>query len=277
MTVTTTEADPVAPLTGAVTADDITAAAEAHRRAAEGRQEDAERDQIEAEELLAAARAHAERIVGEAEAAARPLAEAAALARREAAALAERARQLGSAAALAVKAEAQQAAVRALEDERDELAAKAAGLASRLAELDTERRAAETELTAAREEADLERMTSLRNRIGSIGDLAGTLRAQRAPLLARLDAIGDGEMSPIWPQKLLAEARRVADSRSVRDALNQAFPDRPEAVRDREREEFRLTIDAQRERIAEEAAAQKRSRQSVSVNQAGLQTVIRRN
>lgn len=275
MTMTTQAADPLAPLTGEVTAGDITAAAEAHLRAAEGRQQDAERDQAEGDELLAAARAEAERIIGEAEAAARPLAEAAALAGREAAGLAERARQLGYAAALAVKAEAQQAAVRALEDERDELTAKAADLGRRLAELDAERRAAETELAAAREDADLERMTSLRNRTGSIGDLADTLRAQRAPLLARLDAIGDGEMSPVWPQKPLAEARRVADSRSVRDALNWIFPDRPEAVHDRDREELRRIFEGRQ--AAEGPAAARRGPQRVTVDQSGLNTVIRRN
>lgn len=280
---TTDTTSQLKPLTDAATAEEITAAIGAHRQAEEAARESAARDREEAEGLLAAAQAEAARIIGEAEAAARPLSEAAKLAEREAGALAERATRLGSALAAATRAEAGQAAADALEEERAELAAKIADLGNRLAALDGERREAETALAAARDDADLEAMTSPRNRLDSIRDLAGALSRQQAPLAARLAEIGDGHETFATHPLLralppLAQARQDAAGgrRTVRDALNWAWPDRPEAVRDREREELRLILEAQHQRIDEEAAAARRGPQRVSVDRTGLNTVIRR-
>jgi hypothetical protein len=233
---TTQTADPLAPLTGAgITTEDITASADAHRQAEEDAAGRAERDRAEAEELLARARAEADRIIGEAEAAASPLSAAAAIAGKEAAELAERVQGLGRAAAATVNAVAAEARVTALEDEREDLSGKHAALAGRLAELAAEARELAPQLAAALEAGALDEMSSLRNRMDSIRDVEGALRAQQAPILGRLAAIGDGELSPIWPQKELYQARQDAShaQRSARDALNMAFPDRAEAVADR--------------------------------------------
>jgi hypothetical protein len=78
-------------------------------------------------------------------------------------------------------------------------------------------------------------------------------------MLARLEAIGDGEMSPIWPQKELAEARRVAHGirSQAASALNYALPTRPEAVAARERQHEQLLDRAEADqRAAERHAAQ---------------------
>jgi hypothetical protein len=258
--------DPVITvLTGEPTAEDVAVAAGRHRRAAALATERAERDRAEAEQLLEDAQREAARIIAAAEAEARPLITSAGDAEKEASALAERAQRLVNAATAAVNAEAAAARVQALEDERADLAVKQADLGGRLAELAEQKRELEPQLAAATDSADLDLMTGLRNRLDSIGVLEGALRAQQAPLAARLAEIGAGDetfathpLLKVLP--LLAKARQAAasDQSSVRTALNLAFPERPEAAADAAREEFRLTIEAQRGRIAEEAAAQRK-------------------
>jgi hypothetical protein len=252
-------------LTGEPAAEDIAAAAGCHRRAAALATESAERDRAEAEQLLEDAQREAARIIDGAKAEALPLVTSAGDAEMEAAELAERAERLVNAATAAVNAEAAAARVQALEDERAELAAQAAELDGRLAELAGRKRDLEPQLAAATDCADLDLMTGLRNKLDSIGVLEETLRTRRAPLLARVAEIGAGDetfathpLLKVLP--LLAKARQAAASgqSSVRTALNLAFPERPEAVADAAREEFRLTIEAQRGRIAEEAAAQRK-------------------
>lgn len=253
------------PLADAATAADITAAAERDRQAAAAAAGRGDLARSEAEALMARAREDAARIIAEAEAAARPLTKAADAADNEAAALAGRAHRLDRAAGFAAQAGASAARVKTLEAERDDLAAKHADLGGRLAELAAERRGKEAALATARDDADLDLITALRTRLDAIADLEGTLRARQAQLTARLDAIGDGEMSPIWPQRELAEARRVAgmDRRQVRAMLNDAWPERPEAVADAARQhEQLLEYAASEQRAAERARQAPRRRQT---------------
>lgn len=255
MSITT---DTTTPLTDAATVADITAAAEHRRRAAAAAAERGDRDRAEAETLMARAREEAARIIGEAEASARPLTNAADVAEREAAALAGRAQRLDRAAGFAAQAEASAARVSALEAERDDLAAKQADLGRRLAELAAERRGKETDLAAARDNGDLDLITTLRTRLDAIADLEGTLQARQARLAVRLGAIGDGEVGPVWPQKELAEAPRVAgiDQRRVRASLNEAQPERQEAVADAASQHQQLLDHLAAERGAAERARQ---------------------
>ena len=229
--------DVVTVLTGEPAAEDIAAAAGRHRRAAALATGRAERDRAEAEQLLEDARTEAARIIAAAEAEARPLVSSAGDAEKEAAALAERAKRLTNTATAAVNAEAARDHLQALQDERAELAAKHAEIGERLAGLATDRLRAEADLAEAREDADLERMTVLRNRVDSIDSLAADLRGKQAPMAARLAVLGTGaetaDNHPL-PLPLIAQARGAAGNgrRSVREGLNYAWPERPEAVAD---------------------------------------------
>lgn len=158
-----------------------------------------------------------------------------------------------------MNAEAARDHLQALHDERAELAGKHAEIASRLAGLATDRQKAEADLAAAREDADLERMTTLRNRIDSIDSLAEDLRGKQAPMAVRLAELGTGAETyddHPYPLPLVAQAREAAGQglRSVREGLNYAWPERPEALADAAAEDRRLTIEALRSAAAERAA-----------------------
>jgi hypothetical protein len=235
--------DVITVLTGHATVDDIAAAAARFRRAAQIAADNAERGQTEAQKLLEAAKAEVERIIAKAEAEARPLTEAATAEVKRAAQLSDRFRLLQRAAEVAASAEKAQSAFQAMRDERDQLAAKHAELGQRRSALGTERRGLEVQLATARDAGDLDTMTSIKARLAAIEDLTGTLAGQQAPLQQRMAEIGDGtETFTTHPvlKKLppLAEARRRAGmSRSdVSRVLDEAFPDRPEAVAAAERQ-----------------------------------------
>jgi vacuolar-type H+-ATPase subunit I/STV1 len=264
---TTQQGDLTTPLADDATADEFAAAAERHRQAETQVREHAAHDQAEAEEILAAAKAEAARIMAEAEASAGVLAKSAKQATYAAGELDNRARSLDIAASKASDAEEAEARAAALEEERDELAAAAEGIDRRLGELARERQQLEAELAAATDSADLDVMTNLRNRLGSIADVVRLLTGRRDAARARLKAIGDGtETFGTHPalQALppLAEERRQADmARSgVIEVLDQVWPDSPQAVHRAAAKELRLTIEAQRQRIAEEAAASPQQR-----------------
>lgn len=250
-------ADPDLSLADDAPSEEITAAAERQRQAAAALGQQAARDQAEAGEILAAARDEAARIMAAAEAEAQPLAASAAAATREAGARTESARVLAGAAAMAAEDEAADARVRALEDERAGLDEKQAELGRRWSERDAQRRELEPQLAAALDGDDLDLITTLRTKLDNIRAHQDALRAQQAPIIARLQEIGDGEMSPIWPQKELAEARRVADPerRRVRGMLNAALPDRPEAAVDKARRDAQIMDRIRQERAAAERNA----------------------
>lgn len=220
------------PPAGDATAAEIAELEEQFQLAADAAASRAERDQAEYDTRMEAAREEAARLIAEREREYRARAESAAEARQLAESLAETPKLLRAAADYAAKAEAAEAAVQALEAERDGLVATEAEISGELADLAAEKRDLEPQAAAALGGTDRALITRLRNELDSIGAQEDTRRTQLAPVLARLEEIGDGEMSPIWPQKALAEARRVAHGArsTAASALNHALPDRPEAV-----------------------------------------------
>lgn len=246
------------------TADDIAAAAERHRQAADDTAERAAKDRSEAERLLADARAEVARIMTEAEGLARTLTAAAAAAAQEAETLTERGRILGHAAAAMARAEEQERRAAVLKAERARLEAAVAVLDEQIGQREAERDQAEADLTAATAARDGESMTIARNQGQNAETIAAALNTERQALLTRLAAIGEGRDPESWPDerdKELTVALRAA-TQARQDAvrgMDAAQPDRPEAVARAALEEFRLTIEAQRARIAEEAAAQRRT------------------
>jgi hypothetical protein len=246
------------PLTDSATAEDLAAlAARMRQQAADGR-EFAEAERARCQAHMAAVREKTMAMIADAEAEVREPGNVADRREHEAHDLAERAGRVDNAAAIAAKVEASEARVRALEDERDELSAKQGGLSAHVAELLAQTREIEPQLAAALEAGDLELIASLRATLDSIAALVRDRREQQAPILARLDALGDGEMSPIWPQKELAEARRVVNRIEVRRALNHAQPDRPEAVADAKRDYEQLMDRMTSDRLATERAERAR-------------------
>lgn len=274
--------DTSSPLTGdGVTPAGVAAAAERFTAAAAAVRDRADRDRAEAERVLADARAEVARIVAEAEATARPLARSAEADDAEAARLAESARVLGcesGIAATAEKAEKADALVAQLEAERDRLTADVAGIGEELAGLAADRRQTDARLAEADESGDLDAAAAHIARTTAIDRRSAKLERDRATALARLDEIGTGEMLPTWPQKLLADAITQAGNHhgSVRTGLNWIWPERDEAVADRKREEWRLILEAQSERIrGEQAAAGKPEGRTVLRGQQG-QVVVKR-
>lgn len=259
--------DTVTPLPDDATAEQVAAAVARFRRAADLAAQRAERDQAEGEQILEAARAEAARITGEAEAAVQPLARSAAIAGQAAAALGERARLLHRAAEAAVTAGQAEATVRALEDEREQLADRGTELRTARAEYAAQLRALEADHAAAREAGNLDGMTAARNRADSLRDLGAALEAQQETVRARLAEIGTGEETFASHGHLkalppLAEARRQAAMRrhAVAEALHAAYPDSPQAVAaaERHRRAERDRYDA--ERAAADRAAAERAR-----------------
>jgi len=239
--------------------DDLAAAAEDCSRLAAESREWASRIRVDAQNRHAAAEQEAARLVSAASASLLASEAEATIADREAAEFAARSRAL--AAADAEQASARQADQRAedLEAERAHLGA-AAEAAARLGQLHAERRDAEGQLTAARARGDVDAIAAARARTGAMDDLAGTLEAQQAEAQDRLTAIGDGEDSGD-----LTGARGTASRhhQAVRTILNDLWPDRPEAVRDRALAELRGALTGNLQRIAEEARREPRVQQNI--------------
>lgn len=250
---TTKTPDALAPLTGnEITAEDAAESAEAHRQAAGEAAGLADDGTAEAERIMTEARERAAVIMAAAEDAARVLAKSADQARRQAGALEERTRFLGAATAGLTAEAGAEARADALEAEREQLAADVTELDGKLGGLAAERGQLDAQMTEARESGDLDALAALRSRDSAAAEVAASLTAQRGAGLARFAEIGDGtETFGTHPllTKLppLSKAREDAEHarRSVRDALNMAFPERPEAVVDRakaeraERERYR--------------------------------------
>jgi hypothetical protein len=231
--------------------DNLAAAAEDCSRLAAESRERASRIRDDAQNRLAAAEQEAARLVSEGRADLLASGAEATAADGEAAGLEARARSLAVAGAERASAEQADQRVHDLEAERARLGAAAAEAAARLGQLDAERRDAEGQLAAARARGDVEAIAAARGRIGGIDDPAW-LEAQQAAAQDRLAAIGDG--GDIGD---LAEARGTASRhhQAVRVILNDLWPDRPEAVRDRALAELRGALTGNLQRIAEVADA----------------------
>lgn len=250
------------PLSDHAASEEIAAARDQHHQRGTDLEELADREQAMAGEIRAALQEEIARITAEAQAEAAPHDALAAAASKVAGAEVECALRLGNAARIASDYEAKKAIVQALEDERDELEQRRVALSGRLAEHAAQQLELEPQLAAAIEDADLALVTKLRGDLDGIRAMEEAVRGQLAPVTARLAEIGDGEMSPLWPQKELAEARRRrgAPGGELPRALNFALPDRPEAAVDRAREHERLIAQVGQEREAERRRQEQQQR-----------------
>jgi hypothetical protein len=174
------------------------AAAELTSQAGEGREYAGQR-RATAAALMAAARTEAEAIIGQAEAKAREIGTSADAREREAHDLEEHARKVVKATELRTQAEAKEHQAEALTVDRGRLKAELAALDARSEQLIAQRGKLVSELGAARASGDLAGMTSARNGIQSIDDLAVDVAAPRSGMVSRLDRLGDpdgpGELS----------------------------------------------------------------------------------
>ena len=216
---------------------DLTSAASAAERMSQEASDLAERasrGHAEAAALVAAAEQEAARILSEARTRAQAIEAEATAAGRKAAPLAERAGWLTNTVAAWRDGEVLDQRVTELEAERDQLTGQViAELDARLGHLDAERGNVEAQLTAAREACGLEAMQALRGRLDAIDDLVAEVTRQQTVAQDRVTAIGDHERGE------LAEAIRNAAGRrgAVERALYDCFPDSPEAIQWRQRED----------------------------------------
>ena len=149
----------------------------------------------EARAKLDAAEAEAQRLVADATREAQHLTGDADGDESHAHALQERARLITRADALRERAEKTERQAGALADERQGLTAQLAGLDARLTHLGGEKERLAAELATARASGDLAGMTSARNGLQSVEDLAADVTSPRAGLVRRIDGIGDGDGS----------------------------------------------------------------------------------
>lgn len=205
----------------------------------------------QAQQAMAAARTQAAGIVVRAEAGARELGADADASEQEAHRLEERAQLLTHAAALQASADEHARTAAELQAEREHLAEVLAGLNCRLTELDGEQQGLTAQLSAARQNAEVDLIASLRGKLEAVQDATAALDGQRKTAQARSDAIGDG--SEAFPGELSrATGAAQAVLARLRKVLNILDPERPEAVHDRTWGEITAMIQAQQERIAEE-------------------------
>jgi hypothetical protein len=247
-------------LDGDATAEEIADTALRYCQIAEAHAEAAECDQAQHDDLTDQFEADLAACRAKYETKAQPIAGSRAEHLRQGTRIAETIRRLGNAKQLAAKAEASEAGVRALEDERAGLLDRQRDLGQRHDQRQAERGVLEAQLAAATEAADSAEMTKLRGELESTRSIEANLRAKLTDVLADLNKIGNGELQPVWPQKLLCEARRnaAAARRSAVDALNYALPARPEAVAARERQYEQELDRFESQRLAERAAEDKR-------------------
>jgi hypothetical protein len=230
--------------------DGLSAAAGEMRQRSEQLLADAAQDRTEAEAAMSAARDEVARLLRDAEARARSLNAAAGAAERESTGLAERATWLDNAIAEQAHAgEADQRAT-ALETEREQLAGQAGDLDGRLERLQAQRQELAAQLATAREGADVDAVTRLRNQAASLDEMIASAEGLRTAAQGRCEQIGDGD----GPGEL-AEARAAAAGRraAVERIVDQVFPGSPGAVRRREAAELVAIIEANAERIRAEA------------------------
>jgi hypothetical protein len=250
------------PLGDLTAPDDIAAVAARMRAQAAAHRDGVTRNRAEGEALMAAARAEAARLIGEAEAKSRELGAGTGAREREAAALETRARALDNAVTTQTAAVAAAEFTLGLLAEREQLAGQITDLGARIDQLSADRREADSQLGNARQEGDVDAIGALLARIAGIDDLASALTAERTAAQDRTRVIGDGDQSQ--PGEL-SKAHRTATSRhaTVRKIFNDVWPDRPEAVLDAAKAELVAVIEANCERMAEEARAEPATRTTV--------------
>ena len=176
--------------------------------------------------------------------------------------LEERARLNSHAGQLRDQAEEAGQRAAELDAERERLEQKIEGFDGRLAELQAEGQQVAAELAAARDAADLDAMTSLRNRADSIADLVLTFDGLREAAQHRAGQVGDGTASVPGELSDAREAGSVARG-ALREALNRLDPERPEARHDAVMEEVLGAIEGNRARLEAERKAAGQPRRTV--------------
>lgn len=143
----------------------------------------------------------------------------------------------------------------ALTGEHEDLTARIEGLESRLAHLNAEQQDVTRQLTTATETADVDLGASLRPRAEQLTAAIASLTGQRDGLRARLEAIGTGQERGELYEALSAAGRHTAEHQKM---LNRAYPDSPAARHAAYWDEMQAIIEAQVDRVTEEAAAAQR-------------------
>lgn len=230
----------------------LAAVAEQLRLIAEGARERASSGRAEADALVGDARSKAAGIIAAAEAQALDLRAEADRGEHPATVVEQRSSWLANAAAEQTRAVEAAQRARSLQDERDQLAAQIANLDSELERFQGHRRDADEQLAAARTDGDVEAVTALHGRLAAIGDLVASYTARRQAPQDRAQTIGDREGSGELADTLSAARRHRG---AVRHLLNQVWPERHEAAMDAAFAELQVTLEGNRERIAEAAKA----------------------
>lgn len=228
---------------------DLTAAAGRLRQKAAGLRESAARHREEARAGLAEAEREAAGIIARAKDAAVALRDGASAAERQAGTLEEKARYVAEADRQWVLSEEALERARALQAEREDLAARAKEVDVTLARLGEERQHLAGQHAAAVKAAEVAAVATLRSHLGASDEAVAAHAGQRQSLLARSAAIGDGQERGEL-HAALSDAQRHAAA--TRKALNEAYPDRPEAVHDRLWGNLQAALEGNLERIAAE-------------------------
>jgi len=240
---------------------DPAATVAAMKRWARERQAFAVQNRAQAAERMAELeeRHRAER--AEAEADARSRGTSADQAEREAHGVAERARWADSAIAKAAEAASEDADVARREAKRSELLERIASFGERLATLRANKDQAEAEVADAQETDDADLIAAAEMRLSGFESAITKREGEQANAQRDLAEIGDGTgRGTLLEARNRASAAHADAERMFRDA----FPDSAAAIAWRQREDWRLIGEAQRERLAEEQrAAQQPRRQSV--------------
>jgi len=236
--------------------DDLAAAAAELRQAAIDADEQAVRCRAEAESVVAASEADADRIRREGHAKALPLIAEAAAAERQAVALGGRSKHLEHAArqeALAMEHEAQAADLTAELGHLTDVII--AGLDSKLSQLGKDRERLEAAVAAARIAGDASLIAEGRRLLDGTVEAMEGLGEQLAPAQTRAREIGDG--TETGPGELL-DAITVAQTHraALTKALDELYPDRPGAEHRRDLANLKDTLAGNMARIAEEAKAE---------------------
>ncbi len=232
--------------------DDLAAAAVELRQAAEAADEEAIRCRAEAESVMSASRAAAERTIAEGQAQALSwIAKATALERQSAKDGGESKHHEHAARqeALAIKHEAKAAELAA---ELERAAETIAGLDSRLRELGADRERLEAAVAAARVAGDVSLIAEGRRQLDATVEAIDELGGQRETAQVRVRQGGDGTKAA--PGELL-DALTAAEThrRALTEALDELYPDRPGAEFRRDLATLKGTLEANMARIAEEA------------------------
>lgn len=231
---------------------DLAAAAERLRQKAAGLRESADRHREEARAGLDEAEREAAGIIARAKDAAVALGAGASAAERQAHALEEQAGYVAEAARRADVGDQALERVRALQAEREDLAASIEDADATLARLGEKRQHLAGQHAAAVEAADVAAIAALRSHLEASDEAVTAHAGQRESLTARSAAIGDGQDRGELRDALNAAQQHAA---AARELLNRAFPDRPEAKADAMWAEFAGALAGNLERIADERRA----------------------